>query len=113
MTRVVKSYFPEDRMTESCVVQKFEGCETDFYSNQPKRLGKHLAIFFAEASMPEALRPKLAALRAAFVSGYHTDVDANTGEIRQQDGSVSSLVTFAFFWPLGFSICVSHRIVIP
>ena len=62
--------------------------------------------------MPEALSPKLAALRAAFVNGYHTDVDANTGEIRQQDGFVSSLVTFAFILPLGFSICVSHWITL-
>ncbi len=53
-------------------------------------------------------RSKLAALRAAFVAGYHTNVDANTGEIQQQDGFISSLVTFTFILPLGVSVCVSH-----
>ncbi len=54
----------------------------------------------------------LAALRAAFGSGYPTDVDVNTGEIRQQDGFVSSLVTLTFILPLGFSICVCHWITL-
>ena len=57
-------------------------------------------------------RPKLAFLRAAFVSGYHTNEDTNTAKIWQQDGCVSSLVTFTFILALGFSICVCHWITL-
>ncbi len=53
-----------------------------------------------------------AALRYAFESGYHTKVDRNTGQIQQQDGFISSLVTFTFILPLGLSVCVSHWITL-
>ncbi len=53
-----------------------------------------------------------APLRYAFETGYHTSVDTNTGEIRQQDGFIFSLVTFTFILPLAFSICLSHWITL-
>ncbi len=48
----------------------------------------------------------------AFESGCHINVDRNTKEIRQQDGFISSLVTFTFILPLAFSVIVSHWITL-
>ena len=50
--------------------------------------------------------------RAVRGNGYHTNVDENTGEIRQQDSFIFSLVTFTFVLPLGIAVSVSHLITL-